>query len=71
MGVVENCNKLEKIPKSTIIKIQAHPGLPPTPFMFSIAAESNPEKAPDSWVNLRRKKHLTQHFTTHRGCRGK
>ena len=22
------------------------------PSMFSIAAESNPEKAPDSWMNL-------------------
>ena len=54
MGVVKNCNKfMKKIPKRTRIKIQAHPGLPPTPFIFSIAAESNPEKAPDSWVNLR------------------
>ena len=55
MGVIENRNKLEKILKRTRMKIQAHPGLPPMPFMFSIAAESNPEKAPDSWVNLRGK----------------
>ena len=48
MGVVEYGNKFEKIRKSTRIKIQAHPGLPPMSFMFSIAAESNPEKAPDS-----------------------
>jgi hypothetical protein len=25
------------------MKIQAHPGLPPMSFMFSIAAENNPE----------------------------
>ena len=53
MGVVENSNKLKKIPKRTRMNIQAHPGLTPMPFMFSIAPESNPEKAPDSWVNLR------------------
>jgi hypothetical protein len=55
MGVVENCNRLKNIPKRTRMKIQAHPGLPPMPFMFSMAAASNPEKAPDSWVNLRKK----------------
>ena len=43
------------------MKIQAHPGFPPMPFIFTIAAESNPEKAPDSWVELVRegKKQLT------------
>ena len=35
------------------MKIQAHPGLPAMPLMFSIAAESKPEKAPESWLNLR------------------
>ena len=30
------------------MKIQAHPGLPPTPSIFSIAAENNPEKVPES-----------------------
>ena len=37
------------IPKRTIMKIQAHPGFPPRPSMFSIPAASIPEKAPDSW----------------------
>ena len=69
-GMVENRNKLKKIPKSTRMKIQAHPGLPPMPFMFSIAAESKPEKALDNWVRLRGKK-LTQQFTTYRSCRRK
>jgi hypothetical protein len=59
MGVVENCSKLERIPKHTRMKIQAHPGLPPTPSMFSIAAESNPEKAPDSWGKLEREERVT------------
>ena len=45
---VRFCKKLKIIPKRTRMKIQAHPGLPPMPFMFSIAAESNPEKVPDS-----------------------
>ena len=31
------------------MKIQAHPGFPPMPSMFSIAAASNPEKAPESY----------------------
>ena len=49
MGVVENGKKKKKKNlKSTRIKIQAHPDLPPMPSMFSIAAESNPEKAPAS-----------------------
>ena len=56
MGVVENDKNFKKISKSTRINIQAHPGLPPMSFMFSIAAESNPEKAPDNWMNLRWKK---------------
>jgi hypothetical protein len=56
MQVVENRNKLKKIIERTRMKIQAHPGLPPMPFMFSIAAESSPEKAPDSWVNFNEKK---------------
>jgi hypothetical protein len=48
MKVVEICNKSKNIPKRTRMNIQAHPGLPPMPSMFTIAAESNPEKAPDS-----------------------
>ena len=39
----------KRIPKRTTMKIQAHPAFPPMPFMFSIAAASNPEKAPESW----------------------
>ena len=31
----------------TNINIHAHPGLPFIPSIFSIAAASNPEKAPD------------------------
>ena len=51
------------------MKIHAHPGLFPTSFMFSIAAASKPEKAPDSWVkNLREGKTLTQQCITHRSC---
>ena len=50
-----NCNRFKKIMRRTRIKIQEHLGLPPMPFMFSITAESNLEKAPDSWVNLREK----------------
>ena len=53
LKIVTNWKK--KIKKRTRMKIQAHPGLPPMPCMFTIAAESNPEKAPDSWVNLRGK----------------
>jgi len=30
------------------MKIQDHPAFPPMPSMFSIAAASNPEKAPES-----------------------
>lgn len=37
---------MTKLP--TRMKIQAHPGFPPFPFMFMIAAASKPEKAPDS-----------------------
>jgi hypothetical protein len=46
--MIENCNKLKTIVKHTRMKIQAHPGLPPIPFKFSIAAASNPEKALES-----------------------
>lgn len=38
--------------KNTRMKIQAHPGLPPMPFIFSIAAASNPERATESWNEL-------------------
>ena len=63
MGVVENSNKLKKIPKRTRMNIQAHPGLTPMPFMFSIAPESNPEKAPDSWVNFKNMRFSTSQRT--------
>lgn len=32
----------------TSIKIQAHPGLPPTPSILMIADANKPEKAPDN-----------------------
>jgi hypothetical protein len=34
------------------MKIQAHPDLPPMPFIFSIAAASKPERATESWDEL-------------------
>ena len=37
-------------------------GLPPMPFMFSIAAASNLEKVPESWSELQDPKRLIQHF---------
>jgi hypothetical protein len=44
-----NAKKLKnKLKKRTRMKIQAHPGFPPMPSMFSIAAASKPEKAPES-----------------------
>ena len=46
---IEDSNKDHNIALRTIMKIQAHPALPPTPSMLSMAAASNPEKAPDSW----------------------
>jgi len=39
------------------MKIQAHPGLPPMPSIFSIAAASNPEKAPAICGELQRQKY--------------
>ena len=46
--VVRDYKKKKGIPKRAKMKIQAHPAFPPIPFMFSIAAASNPEKAPAS-----------------------
>ena len=49
-------NTSKNTPKHTRTKIQAHPGQPPRPFMFSIAAASIPEKS--AWqlrVNVSRK----------------
>ena len=66
MNVIQDCNKWQSIEKYTRMKIQAHPGFPPMPSMFSIAAASNPERVPESWVELQRPKHLTEHFITHR-----
>ena len=34
--------------KRTRMKIHAHPGFPPIPSMFWIAAASSPENAPDN-----------------------
>ena len=49
MKVVDDFKEvLKKFQKHTRMKIQAHPGLPPMPSIFSIAAASNPEKAPES-----------------------
>ena len=40
---------MEKIlEKYTRMKIQAHPGLPATPSIFSIAAANNPENVPEN-----------------------
>jgi hypothetical protein len=65
MEVIQDCNKSQNIEKYTRMKIQAHPGLPPIPSMFSIAAANNPEMVPEIWGEFQGPKHLTQHFITH------
>ena len=45
------------------MKIQAHPGFPPMPSIFSIAAANNPEKVPEIWgVNVKAPKTFESRF---------